>query len=348
MGFFRLYLACIVVATHTWFEAYGIVAVYCFFALSGFLVTQVLNETYGSSFNDRLRFLANRALRIYPMYWACLLISIVGLLYWQGACTRFHITRLPGDFTGWISNISIFGLEKYNSDRRILAVIPVAWSLNIELFYYLVIGLLIGTNKRLCVLSLFVAIGVTGWIIGWAEAKKAILQSYQAGFLPFMAGCCAYHYRQYLIPAKRPVKILLLSASVLVITLPPLFRLLRRHYLSIDVFDIISVKFKIYLFATSIIFSLSLPVLRTMSFRRAGAQLNHLAGAASYPLFLLHVFIAHSLLCFMPALKYGFSLFIITLTVSMIAGLILHVAVEVPLLSLRSAIRRKEPPRSKH
>ena len=81
MGTFRLLLAVIVMLGHLSFYPQPIpyflpggIAVEAFYIVSGFLITLVLVEKY----QDRLLlFYSNRALRIYPIYWTCLLLYLL-------------------------------------------------------------------------------------------------------------------------------------------------------------------------------------------------------------------------------------------------------------------------------
>src|SRR4051812_42179769 len=80
LGTFRLLLALGVVASHTpgyQFSSYpdaGIVAVVTFFFLSGYLMPATYEANYhDQSFIQQVkRFLVNRLLRIYPVYWLAL------------------------------------------------------------------------------------------------------------------------------------------------------------------------------------------------------------------------------------------------------------------------------------
>ncbi len=89
MGLLRLILALAVIASHCgpfFGKTYlvgGSLAVQCFFIISGFYMSLILNEKYtGENYSYRL-FISNRFLRIYPLYWFVLLLSIVaGLLFY--------------------------------------------------------------------------------------------------------------------------------------------------------------------------------------------------------------------------------------------------------------------------
>lgn len=50
-------------------SGHGYYAVFGFFALSGYLMTHVLKEHYLKQPGGIRRYLANRVLRIYPLYW---------------------------------------------------------------------------------------------------------------------------------------------------------------------------------------------------------------------------------------------------------------------------------------
>ena len=75
-GAFRLLLSLMVVWYHLidWRFA-GPVAVFGFYVVSGYLMTKVINEVYSDGLAGFGRYIANRALRIYPMYWVALALS---------------------------------------------------------------------------------------------------------------------------------------------------------------------------------------------------------------------------------------------------------------------------------
>ena len=82
MGILRLFLALSVLDWHYRFSdsavfPYSFSAVLCFFVISGFYMSLVINEKYGTSPKGIGRFYCNRALRLYPVniaIWACLLV----------------------------------------------------------------------------------------------------------------------------------------------------------------------------------------------------------------------------------------------------------------------------------
>ncbi|MEH6457517.1 MAG: acyltransferase [Cocleimonas sp.] len=172
MGVLRYLLALSVVIAHST-SVFGItlvggyMAVQIFFIISGFYMAMVLNEKYNS--RDYFLFISNRALRIYPIYWVVLILTLIlsmfsGLLFdnW-GKLTYFldywEYMSFTAIFFQVMSNIIIFGqdimmftgysLESeslyFTQDFRLtnpplykFLVIPQAWTLSLELMFYLI------------------------------------------------------------------------------------------------------------------------------------------------------------------------------------------------------------------
>ena len=113
IGFLRLLLAFTVLVSHTWplggfgsdpghdFNNLGILAVECFFAISGYLITK-------SALNvDTARFMWHRFIRIFPAYWFSLVVvaAVFAPLVWrtsQGLST--YLTSANPPAFGFIFN----------------------------------------------------------------------------------------------------------------------------------------------------------------------------------------------------------------------------------------------------
>lgn len=157
VGLYRIVLAIYVIVTHAsstgagdGFSLGGGVAVFAFYTLSGYLITQTLDTNY-SGITGTLYFFANRVLRIYPTYWTCLLVALA--IVWTLGSTASVLNPALSMPVGWawIPNIAIFGL--IDSPQRIF---PPAWSLNIEMVYYILMGLAL-SRSRAAVLTWLVA-----------------------------------------------------------------------------------------------------------------------------------------------------------------------------------------------
>ena len=103
------------------------------------------NETYSDGFSGYLRYLGNRALRIYPAYYVAAAFAAGVLLLWPVAAqTAAGWYMFP---EGWLQSITIIGLQP----RSPILVVP-AWSLHVELIYYVLIGAILGRFRLLTVL----------------------------------------------------------------------------------------------------------------------------------------------------------------------------------------------------
>jgi peptidoglycan/LPS O-acetylase OafA/YrhL len=147
MGCVRLLLAIVVAITHAGFisfDLYGFKldldagrAVQGFFIISGYYMALILDGPYK---NDVLRFYANRALKIYPTYWLIAIPTLCVLLInhpdWP-APSAFNGRDF--DLYTLVANTFIFGQDLamatgIGSQQLILAP---AWSLGVELMFYL-------------------------------------------------------------------------------------------------------------------------------------------------------------------------------------------------------------------
>jgi peptidoglycan/LPS O-acetylase OafA/YrhL len=151
-GAFRFALAVMVLLQHCllllpdpaketfyWLEL-GAVAVTVFFALSGFVVAEAVTRFYAG---HPARFLANRLLRLFPLYGAVLALTI-GLdsaLYAGG-----RLVPLDGALHGppWQAGVILSGLldivpglPAHRPGATAFSFIPFAWTLRIELLFYL-------------------------------------------------------------------------------------------------------------------------------------------------------------------------------------------------------------------
>lgn len=198
--------------------ATGLVGVFVFFALSGFLVTQSWEQT-----SSLPRFLAKRALRIYPGFAVCILVLTVGLGavmtslplrdYLGNPGTREFLTAnlgmqlqpnaLPGVLFSqfWFGNVMDGPL----------------WSLPLEVALYLMVALL-GTARliRPPVLAVLLALGV--FAVGFDRwIDKVAPLGFLGGvlwMLPFFAtGMLVYKLRDRSIFNSR---LALLAGAVLV------------------------------------------------------------------------------------------------------------------------------------
>jgi peptidoglycan/LPS O-acetylase OafA/YrhL len=231
MGALRFLLAMSVLAAHLAFYPAGLphplnpdVAVQGFYIVSGFLITLVLHEKYSGSL---WLFYSNRALRIYPIYWATMILYlIVDVSVDSGAFSAapagLEAYRLP-TVTSWVAqngsalgpmsiislvltNTFIFGQDFLALIRKdgtfsatpdlfyhLFIVIRVAWTLAIELGFYLIAPFVV---RRVRAVAWLMAASLLAQVICYKSS--ALDPGWYSRIFPFalawfMAGALAYH-----------------------------------------------------------------------------------------------------------------------------------------------------------
>lgn len=216
-GFYRFLLALAVVLNHlagVW--ELGRYAVFGFFYLSGFLMTMILQRSYGYGLAGFRRFVVNRFLRIFPAYWTVLLLTLLVLWLVPGS-GEFHPTiGWPESWTSWLQNLTIATHAKLGTPIK---PIPQSWALTVELFWYALIGL--GASKTVARtwvwvgLSLAYTVTALGLGLGW----DGLYFSPLAASLPFSLGALLYHYQDAVrraferVGSRRSVALLALAAT---------------------------------------------------------------------------------------------------------------------------------------
>ena len=193
-GFYRYLLAHMVILSHMWRELNywaGAYAVFGFYMLSGYLMSFVLNEVYGNGFTGRINFLTNRALRIYPMYLLVLVVSICVVLLAPELSSQVNSALvLPFNITEWLHNIFIIGL---NGEKARL--VPVAWSLDVELTFYVLMALCLARNRYVVYVWLGLSVAYTLYMIWAGYVWRDRYFSAAAASLPFSIGATIFMVR---------------------------------------------------------------------------------------------------------------------------------------------------------
>jgi peptidoglycan/LPS O-acetylase OafA/YrhL len=213
----RFLLAFNVVIFHIWnpvAPGAGPIAVLAFFYISGYLITQISQEVYASP--DRIgAFFLNRFLRIYPQYFGALMLGLASIYCFPETAYGIHTNlRWPEGAREWIPQFAIFGL--YSADVRVL---PAAWSLSTELYYYLLIGLLTGRSKKLATALFAVSLPVgvlcalkilpfdfyghplgNGFAFAFGSVTYFHRNSFSFTRTHFAIACAAYGLHTYAVP----------------------------------------------------------------------------------------------------------------------------------------------------
>src|SRR5262249_44406532 len=188
-GMFRVLLAVAVVMTHTipWLQGIGAVAVYCFFVLSGFLMTLLMTGVYA----DRpAHFFLNRFLRLYPMYWGALIITFV---LWA---TIPPPAKFPRD-----TSIILQAIYIVTDPPRI---VNATWAVTNEICCYVLIGLGVTRTRECALWALAASIAVT--VTMYLSSFRTLNHLYfpiAGAFLPFAVGGFLAHQVHRMRPASQ-------------------------------------------------------------------------------------------------------------------------------------------------
>ena len=149
---FRALAAIFILLFHSMFPYFRTlwIGVPMFFVLSGFLITRILIE-HKAAGNYLKAFYFKRALRIFPIYYLALLISV----FW-GLLVNADLSRLP---------VFIIYLQNFTISRNLLpeycyGLMNHTWSLSVEELFYLVwpFVILFAGKKLLPVLIVFIGL----------------------------------------------------------------------------------------------------------------------------------------------------------------------------------------------
>jgi len=230
VGLIRLYLALSVLLHHCHFQNFkspshldGGVSVILFFIISGFYIAFVLNEKYCDIKNGVSAFYYGRAVRIFPVYLIVLLFCII---FYRSINQPSIFTdqlglSLKARYLILLSNVFIFGQDLFNvvvedvkngsplshkivealndngainiQSNPVYVLIGQAWSLSIELYFYLLAPFVVRNKFRIALL-----------LIASLFARYAVLDHgfpsvpYTIRFFPsvlsfFLIGSISYH-----------------------------------------------------------------------------------------------------------------------------------------------------------
>jgi peptidoglycan/LPS O-acetylase OafA/YrhL len=336
MGIIRLLLALSVVYTHTggifhYSIVAGDVAVQCFFIVSGFYMTMILNEKYKTP-QDNMLFFSNRLLRIFSIYWLFLIFAIPAniLSMWAhkpSVFERIIHSGLPLHeiiFVGF-ANLFILGQDvavflppaPSGSTISSMMLIPPAWSLALELVFYAIAPFIVRRSvwTAIAIIVLAVAARIYMSTVGFG------LDPWISHFFPFeialfLAGSVSYRllgtgkafWQQY---AK-----FLWPIPVLAIVLYPLYGSDKHTFFTVGRIAIL----------------VGLCLLLPAVFKAFSKnKLDRTVGELSYPVYLCHLLIA-SILTKVPVIGVrGFQLSITTTIISVIVSIVVLKLVDEPI-----------------
>ena len=335
---YRCVLACLVVVTHAGPEAFGRVglyAVFAFYILSGYVVSFILHNSYLPMPEGLKKYALNRALRIFPAYWVAMLFSLLLLSAFPGeALEVYPLYKMPEDIRDWLWNITTIGMtDPLTGAFNQTGIIPIAWSLGIELIYWVLMPKFLvngQARRRFLWFSVgYTALGVSVGIYFHHFAQTVQFTNVFAAALPFCTGLLLFTRKlnhRFIVPPA--IGIIAIPALMLVVALTP-FVYTDPYTLGFGGAFIINVILVAYL---SQIPQQCLPAW----VRKIDGFLGNLA----YPIYLVHIPAALVVHVLFPefGLRNG-TLLAATLGVSFVLAWGLHCLVEVPMDGVRRRVK---------
>jgi peptidoglycan/LPS O-acetylase OafA/YrhL len=350
MGTLRLVFALCVLILHSGqiynnYVLNSTVAVSSFFIISGFYMALILDNKYShNKKNHTFLFWSNRFLRIFPLYWITLLITFffttLKLLLHVGTNDNAFIHYLH-----WAPHTSsiVFGLDLFNYIlRNITLLITIdyvhtsnnlpgyllvqqAWTLQIELLFYLLAPFLAQLRKKLF-LGVFIVymIGFWGIIVPLHLLPPTLFNSFLRNLVFFFLGMMSYRFMYknlQLIKLHPHITRSVFFAFLIYL----LFYNLVPYKFSLPILDITDPVYYILLM-------LSLPLI---FFQTSTSLIDNLLGKFSYPIYILHFFIL-KLFSNLPFFKYDSILkTIIVIVATLIASYLAIKFIETPINQYR-------------
>lgn len=203
-GVFRLILALVVVVDHMLGVHLGMAAVYLFFILSGFWMQRVWTQRYirGGAVGYAI-FVASRLWRLIPVMAVAVAMALMVRSVVLGEPYGMVLAQFdPGDLISHLVILGYGGVEP-------LLLVPPAWTLDLEVQFYIMVPLLCLALARLRV-GVFLGLGVAMSAIGWAVPSGLPVLPYLALFMAGMAA--AAHVWK---PGQRLVRAAIALAAVI-------------------------------------------------------------------------------------------------------------------------------------
>jgi peptidoglycan/LPS O-acetylase OafA/YrhL len=329
-GVYRFILASMVVFAHTtaWRWMYpGMYAVFAFFILSGYVVSYILHNKYLQSPYGLWKYAINRALRIFPLYWVTLGVSTWLIVAYPAMCEDINPAMVyPHGISLWLRNaFALFLTHPVTGNLAASMVVPVGWSLGIELFYWALLPITLirpAARTALGWFSIVYTVGIVALFFGYSGASSLPLRfnNLLAGSLPFWVGSLIY--------LRKPDRHLRVSHGWGIAAMG-----LFLFFLVVPAFFHDPYFWFFYAFmASNIAMVAYLSRIARSSLWPSFQFLDKYAGDLTYPLYLIHIPVAilvHVAIPSLPVTNYGF--FFGVLTISTLLSLLLHYCVERPI-----------------
>jgi peptidoglycan/LPS O-acetylase OafA/YrhL len=350
VGIIRLLLALSVVLNHTeplfgFSLIGGKVAVQTFFIVSGFYMTMILNEKYIKENNSYWLFLTNRLMRLFPVYWVVLALTVFFSIILGAFINELPVFDVYGRYLHnmnlstfaflVLTNILLFGQDVVmflgldistgdlfftkdfrQSDPMLynFLFIPQAWTIGLELMFYLIAPFLLRRKLWVIVSLILVSLGLRLFM----HSQGLTNDPWTYRFFPselafFLLGTLSYHlYRR--VSAMKVSSFLSYSSLFFLLSFILSYSFLPRWF----EFNLFFLPFdrKELLFFTSI--TVLLPLIFQLSKRW---KVDSYIGELSYPIYISHMLVLMAVTKLNLHLSFGLGVPVVLGTLVLSVGL---------------------------
>lgn len=312
MGLLRFLLALTVVLGHS-SSLFGIqmvggaLAVQAFYIISGFYMTLILNEKYVGANSSYKLFISNRLLRLFPIYWTILILTILYSvvvmftsngtdlgsfsyfsIYWNnmGVGTVFYliftnIFLFLQDTVMFLSldttSGSLFFVRNFHDHEPALynfLMVPQAWTIGVEIAFYLIAPFLVRRKLKVIIPLIAASLLLRAFLYYYLNLKN---DPWTYRFFPtelvfFLLGIVAYHiYKKLQHVALKEIHLKLIWFCVIAATLLHSFSPIPK---------------KDYLYLAGFFICLPFVFILTKKWKK-----DAYIGELSYPIYISHILI---------------------------------------------------------
>ncbi|MES2268658.1 MAG: acyltransferase [Bacteroidota bacterium] len=358
MGFVRFLLACFVVIFHAspywkFLPMTGDLSVQCFYVISGFYMTLILNEKYTSA-DTNFVFYTNRALKIYPIYFTSLIMLLLwaGFVYYRGYPGTFDYFRdywpLPITTLAYLLFVNIFliGIDTVfyagindngtlyytnninNHQPYVVQFVfnPFAWTIGVELLFYIIAPFILRRKAWLAFLLIFISLFIRFYLV----SISLNYPPWNYMFFPnqlmfFMGGALSYHIYKRI--KNKPI------SNIASVSIFAFFLILITTYNQI---------FKESYFKQTALFCIEVLVIPYIFLFTKNNKIDRFFGNLSFPIYILQALVLKIVVAksFPKLISYGLTSLLIIIVLSIIVEYVIAQPIEKYRQRRASALKR--------
>ncbi|BAE74472.1 Acyltransferase family protein [Sodalis glossinidius str. 'morsitans'] len=355
LGIIRFFLATCVILFHLSgkFPNFGLYAVNCFYVISGYLITMILNTTYNFKL---IPFTTNRFLRLFPSYWLACITGII-CIYFIDNPKDFHLSYgLHISVKEFLANLLLIPWA-FLSDKIIISpfyafatpefldfkgymfrAVTSSWSVAVEITCYFLLWCFVARGYKRTLLAILASSIYHWYAISVSDNIITTYSPFLAAMLPFSIGALGY-FLSHSIEKKnkdliKPTRYQIFSLFLFS------FLFITNWYIGWQRNEAFA---SFHYYFNNIIAFGAVVALHGTKLSGKISKLAKFLGDLSYPIFLCHFFIGLVVwqISGQPTENRGWIIFFIGYGLSVIWGLLSILLIDRPISKIRDLIRAR-------